>query len=170
MERRDFLKTASAAGALTLLPFAKLASAQAGGASADTGASARRDSGQAYSELAQTLQQVEADYLSAERGITRPGDVSDGRRFILHVLQTGLFLRFEYDPERPSFRRIISPTRKLLGDQPDAIYFEAPIRGDRRYRIRGNTAGAVYTSFTIEGGAWRVAIPSAPTVRSTTRR
>ncbi|MBW1883147.1 MAG: DUF1214 domain-containing protein [Deltaproteobacteria bacterium] len=146
MDRRDFMKGASLAGAMSLLPLAEFAAAD------ETEASARGESGQAYADLARALKEIEAEYLSARRGITRPDDVSDGHRFILHVLQTALFLRFEYDPERPAFRRIISPTRKLLGDQPDAIYFEAPIQGDRRYRIRGNTAGAVYTSFTIEAG------------------
>ncbi len=151
MDRRDFMKSASAAGALTLLPLGQLSAAEAGGQGV-TGARPDTESGRAYADLAQTLREVEAEYLSAQRGITRPGDVSDGHRFLLHVLQTALVLRFEYDPERPAFRRIVSPTRKLLGDQPDAIYFEAPIRGDRRYRIRGNTADAVYTSFTIEAG------------------
>ena len=131
MDRRDFMKNASAAGALTLLPLGQLSAAEAGGEGV-AGARPHTESGRAYADLAQTLREVEAEYLSARRGITRPGDVSDGHRFLLHVLQTGLVLRFEYDPERPAFRRIVSPTRKLLGDQPDAIYFEAPIRGDRR--------------------------------------
>ena len=152
MDRRHFLKSTSAAGALTLLPLAELARAEVADGAGDASARAQSESGRAYADLGQTLEEIEAEYLSARRGITRPGDVSDGHRFILHVLQTALVLRFEYDPERPAFRRIVSPTRKLLGDQPDAIYFEAAIRGDRRYRIRGNTAGAVYTSFTIEAG------------------
>lgn len=151
MDRRNFLKSTSAASALTLLPLAKLAAAEAGAVPGDETRPAT-ESGEAYAELAQTIHEVEAEYLSAPYGITRAGDVSDGYRFILHVLQTALFLRLEYDPERPIFRRIVSPTRKLLGDQADAIYFEAPIRGDRRYRIRGATGGAVYTSFTIEAG------------------
>lgn len=150
MDRRDFLKGASAAGALSLLPLAELAHAQqdatAGGARPTT------ESGKAYEEFIRTLAEIEPTFLSAERRITRAPDLSDGHRFLMHVLQTGLFLRLEYDPERPSFRRIVSPTRKLLGDNPDAIYFEAPVQGDRRYRIRGNTAGAVYTSFTVEAG------------------
>ena len=140
MDRRDFLKSSSAAGALTLLPLAELASAETAGNSKGTRPSS--DSGQAYADLRRTLEEIEAEYLSARRGITRASDVSDGHRFILHVLQTALVLRFEFDPERPAFRRIVSPTQKLLGDQPDAIYSEAPIQGDRRYRIRGNQCNA----------------------------
>ncbi|MAG34561.1 MAG: hypothetical protein CL908_27135 [Deltaproteobacteria bacterium] len=146
MDRREFMKGASLAGALSMLSFPDIAQAD------EEGTRPRTQSGQAYADLARALQEIEADYLSAQRGISRPGDVSDGHRFLLHVLQTALVLRFEFDAERPSFRRIISPTRKLLGDQADAIYFEAPIRGDRRYRIRGNTSDAVYTSFTVEAG------------------
>ncbi len=151
MDRRDFLKGASVAGAISLLPLARLAAAEEG-AAGQSDAPLSTESGRAYAELARTLQEVEAGYLSASRGITRPGDLSDGHRFLLHVLQTALVLKLEVDPERPVFRRIVSPTQKLLGDNPDAIYFEAAIRGDRRYRIRGNTADAVYTSFTIEAG------------------
>ena len=47
---------------------------------------------------------------------------------------------------------MVTPTRKYLGDNPDAIYFSAFVRGDRRYRIRGNLSGATYTSFTVEYG------------------
>jgi len=156
MDRRDFLKGASVASALSLLPLAELgcATAQAGGDRDEVGGVVppRTESARAYAELVRTLEEVEADYLGEQRGITRRGDVSDGHRFLLHVLQAGLFLKLEFDPERPVFRRIVSPTRKLLGDNPDAVYFESAIAGDRRYRIRGNTAGAVYTSFTIEAG------------------
>jgi hypothetical protein len=151
MDRRDFLKGASVAGAISLLPLARLAAAEEGTAG-ESDAPLSTESGRAYAELARTLQEVEAGYLSASRGITRPSDLSDGHRFLLHVLQTALVLKLESDPERPVFRRIVSPTQKLLGDNPDAIYFEAAIRGDRRYRIRGNTADAVYTSFTVEAG------------------
>ena len=153
LQRRDFLKAAGTAGVLPLLPLAGLARADAHEAATE-GAPPRpeTESGKAYAQLARTLEEVEADYLSAQRRITRAADISAGHRFLMHVLQTALVLRFEYDPERPSFKRIVTPTRKLLGDQADAIYFEAAIRGDRSYRIRGNTAGAVYTSFTVEAG------------------
>jgi hypothetical protein len=66
------------------------------------------------------------------------------------MLEGGLYLMFDADPERPFFRRIVTRTRKMLGDNPDAIYYEAPVRDDRTYRVTGNLAGSVYLSFTVE--------------------
>jgi hypothetical protein len=68
------------------------------------------------------------------------------------VLAGALDMYGERDAQRPHFTRIVTPWRKFLGDNPDAVYFSAPVRADRAYRIRGNTVGAVYTSFTVEGG------------------
>ena len=41
-----------------------------------------------------------------------------------------------------------------MGDNPDSIYYFAPIRDDKTYRITGNLGAAVFTSFTIEGGSF----------------
>jgi hypothetical protein len=48
---------------------------------------------------------------------------------------------------------IVSPVRKLQGDNPDALYHFARIRGDRTYRIFGTVREECYTSFTIHGKA-----------------
>lgn len=142
MERRDFLVGVSALGGL----------AAAGGAgftqAADTVAARA-----AMRELLQTVDEVQREYLSPAYGITRTTDIAEGQRFILHVLQTGLNFWLEADPERPAFSPYVTPSRKLLGDNPDALYYFAPIRGERRYRIRGQLAGATFTSFTIEAGS-----------------
>ena len=39
-----------------------------------------------------------------------------------------------------------------LGDNPDAVYFGAYVQPGRSYRIRGNLAGATFTSFSQELG------------------
>ncbi|MGR6998300.1 DUF1214 domain-containing protein [Yinghuangia aomiensis] len=76
---------------------------------------------------------------------------ADAHRYLLHVLSCGIEFHVEPDPERPYFTRVITPTRKMLGDNPDAIYQKAAIRGDRSYRIRGSLGGADYMSLTIHG-------------------
>ena len=87
-----------------------------------------------------------------EWGIEQPGDVAEGQRNLLHFLQGGLYSHMEADPARPVFRRIVTNTRKFRGDNPDAIYFDAHVRGDLEYLVRGHMAGAVYFSVTIEEG------------------
>ncbi len=147
MDRREFVKTAgllggvaTGLGALGTSPLAQ---------AADSGVASRR----AMQALLETINQVQMEYLGPAWNIERPEDIAEGQRFILHVLETGLHFWLEADPERPVFQRYVTPGRKLLGDNPDALYYFAPIRGDRRYRIRGNLASATFTSFTIEGGS-----------------
>ena len=41
----------------------------------------------------------------------------------------------------------------MLGDNPDALYYTAPVRADMTYRVTGNIAGCVYLSFTVELGS-----------------
>lgn len=78
-----------------------------------------------------------------------PIDGVDGMRNVLHLLASATEHILEADLERPVFTRIVSPVRKILGDNPDAVYYWARIRGDRSYRIRGRQVGETYTSFTI---------------------
>lgn len=80
------------------------------------------------------------------------GDEPEGFRILSHILQSALFAHQEFDADRPVFARIVSPTRSFTGDNADAIYFEAPVSSEREYLVRGNLAGAVYTSFTLESG------------------
>jgi hypothetical protein len=81
----------------------------------------------------------------------------------MHLLQGGLHSSFEEDADHPVFRRIVSPERKFTGDNADAIYFDAPVRPDRVYRIRGNLCGAVYFSLTVEEGAGEGGLSSGTT-------
>lgn len=107
---------------------------------------------QALNELLELLHQVDTRFVSPEWNIERPEDIAAAHRYLMHLLAYGLDVAFESDPERPVFQRIVWPQRKFMGDNPDAIYFVAYVRPDRTYRIRGNIAGAVYTSITAEVG------------------
>src|SRR5277367_2472275 len=148
MDRRDFMALAAAAGGASLLTGNTARAADP--APADLPAAAGTESAKAFQELMALLKEIEQRYLSAEWNISRPQDVADGYRVIMHLLSAGLELVAESDPERPTFNRMISPFRKFEGDNPDAIYFSTLIRDDRAYRIRGNIAGAAYTSISTE--------------------
>ena len=111
------------------------------------------ESRKALQELIDLLHEVDERWCGPEWLIESPDDVAGAHRALLHLVQGGLVGHFEDEPTCPVFRRIVAPHRKFTGDNPDAIYFEAPVTNALAYRVRGNTAGAVYTSITIESGA-----------------
>ena len=105
----------------------------------------------AFNELVALLAEVRDQYvLSAER-FDDPLDVVEGFRYVTQLLSEASELLVEADPERPRFSSIVSPARKLLGDNPDALYQQAVIRGDRAYRVTGRRDAQTYISFTVHG-------------------
>ena len=110
------------------------------------------ESRKALHELIDLLREVDQRFLGPEWNLNSDADVAEGARAVMHMLQGGLASHFEDDPDHPTFRKIVSPTRKFTGDNPDAIYFEAPVRHGLVYRVRGKMAGAVYVSITVETG------------------
>jgi hypothetical protein len=104
---------------------------------------------EAFNQLIRLLADVRDDYvLSTERNRDEL-DAVEGFSYVFHLLSEGTELFLEGDPERPRFSSIVTPARKFLGDNPDAIYHQALIRGDRSYRVRGRRDREVYISFTI---------------------
>ncbi len=106
---------------------------------------------QVFDKLLVSLREAADNYLVPERGINSETDIAEGIRYILHMLSAGIDLYLESDPDYPQFIRIVSPTRKLMGDNPDAIYHFARIRDDRSYRITGKRGDECYLSFTVHG-------------------
>lgn len=106
----------------------------------------------AFDELLESLRQAADEWVVPGPGMS-DDDVAEGFRNLTHILQSGLYSHQEFDPDRPVFHRIVSPTRSFTGDNSDAVYYETPVAPGRTYLVRGNLAGAVYTSFTMEAGA-----------------
>jgi hypothetical protein len=154
VKRREFVKAVGVAGGLTAFAgrgiFADTAAAQAAAPGAAPAPEAMGPESRKWAELMALVAEAERRLLSAEWNIRSPQEVIDGHRLLLHLLAASVDLYYEGDPERPWFVQMPSPIRKYLGDNPDALYFFTVLRGDRRFRIRGNTAGAVYTSFTFQ--------------------
>ncbi len=107
----------------------------------------------AYAELAKTLAEIESSYIGPDRGMHSIEERTAGRYLLANALQHGFQCWFDVDPRRPVFHRWLSPTKKLLGDNPDAVYYGAITDPEGTYRIRGNVHGACYTSFAVEAGA-----------------
>ena len=105
-----------------------------------------------FDELLALLRQAADEWVVPGPAMT-DDDVAEGFRNLTHILQSALYSHQEFDPERPVFNRIVSPTRSFTGDNSDALYYETPVAPGHEYVVRGNLAGAVYTSFTMEAGA-----------------
>ena len=112
----------------------------------------RSESRIAFDELLSTLSEAADRYAGPEWGVVAADDVGGALRALANMLEGGLVGHFMNDPAAPVFRQIVTSTRKSLGDNADAIYFDAAVSADHQYVIRGRLAGAVYCSFTIEAG------------------
>jgi hypothetical protein len=148
MQRRDLLK-ATAVGTLAGMA-GGLLSPQVLAMSEDKPDS---EAAAALAELQHTLDELETGFSKPEWKLRTPQDFAEARRIMLHVLLHGLESWLESDPTRPFFTLFIHQHKKLLGDNPDSRYYTAVIDNQHSYRIRGNIAGATYTSFTVEFGA-----------------
>ena len=106
-----------------------------------------------FDDLIAALGEIRDGYVDSPDRFTHPLDVVEGYRYVGQLLSIASELFFEADPERPRFASIVSPARKLQGDNPDAIYHYARIRGDRSYRVSGTLGKECYTSFTVHGAS-----------------
>jgi hypothetical protein len=106
----------------------------------------------AFAALLDELRAAEAAFTSGARSDLDTLGRLEGYRHLTHLLGYAFDLYLEGDPERPTFTPLASPTRKILGDNVDAAYAFAPLRGDRAYRIRGTRGNGRYLAFCVYGG------------------
>ncbi len=148
MNRRDLL-TSIAAGSAATVSSPLLAQAGLGVLPADKYDNSTA-SGKALNKLAEVIKRKSKSFQDGDWRLQTAAEQAEARRMLMHAVQHAIETRFNADPARPQFTRFVTPTKKLLGDNPDAVYFEAQVSPDHEYRIRGNIAGATYTSFTVE--------------------
>jgi hypothetical protein len=160
MDRREFLTTG--VSGLGLLAAADLLAPRAAHAAPEAGVAAGSgsESGAALEELRGVLGELERGFRADAWGLRSPLDQAEARRLVMFHLHHAIEVYFEPSPERPAWKRFVTPEKKLLGDNPDAIYYATPVSAAHRYRIRGNLAGATYTSFTVEVGGVEGSNPS----------
>lgn len=106
----------------------------------------------ALRELIDLLEEIDRRWSGPEWNLNSAEDVSASHRALMHILEAALVGFFEQDAASPELRRITTPSRKLTGDNPDAIYFDAPVCADHSYQVHGTLEGAAYFSVTVEEG------------------
>ncbi len=108
---------------------------------------------EAFDELIAALQEIRDGYVLNEDRFTDDLDVVEGFRYVTEVISGASEFFMEADPDHPRMAPIVSPARKMQGDNPDSIYHFAKIRGDRAYRVFGIRGEEAYISFTVHGEA-----------------
>jgi hypothetical protein len=103
--------------------------------------------------LAELITAIDADSHHPRWGFESEQERASYREFAMQALNHATQFWLDADPQRPYFHRWFRPQgKRLLGDNPDSIYYGTAIDPTRTYRLRGNTANACYTSFTVELG------------------
>ncbi len=105
----------------------------------------------AFDEMLRALAEIRDEFALDDERHVDDTEVLEAYRYAIQMVSQVSELLIEADRERPRFSLIVSPARKLLGDNPDSIYQQAIIRGDRAYRIRGRRKEQCYISFTVHG-------------------
>ena len=105
----------------------------------------------AFDALLQSLGRIRDEYVNNPVRQHDELEAVEGFAYALQMVGHVSEFLCEADRERPRFSLIVSPARKILGDNADSIYHQAAIRGDRAYRIRGRRTGQCYISFTVHG-------------------
>ena len=108
------------------------------------------DTAQAFAELLTTLQAKSELFTDPRWGLRNEDTIAEGRLMLLHMLNHSLDIHLGADPQRPVFQSWMGPNKKLLGDNPNAVYYDAQVDARYSYRISGNIGPATYTSFAIE--------------------
>ena len=106
-----------------------------------------------FDSLIAALGEIRDRYVLDADRFTDPVEVAEAYRYVGQALSAMSEMYLEVDPDHPRFASIVSPARKLQGDNPDAIYHYASVRGDRSYRVQGRIDRQCYTSFTVHGEA-----------------
>jgi hypothetical protein len=102
---------------------------------------------------------------SARDGIDQPQympapgndrNLAEGYRYLMGFVHSAVERALHEDPDRPHFRNALSIITRSTIDNPDGIYFFAPIDGHQSYRLRGEMGDARH---------WKRGVEPAPTGR-----
>lgn len=100
-------------------------------------------------KLLDLVSKADLEYCVPTRRVVDDGDIAECHRFLTHLLKSGLRNYYEMDLDFPHLEPFVEPRTKVLGDNPDALYFGATFSPEHSYLIQGELTGEVYFSVTI---------------------
>jgi hypothetical protein len=106
----------------------------------------------AWRELVALLRDADMSFIDRRRGTFDANEMAYGYRNLTDIVSFAADMYMVNDPDWPIFVRLDTPTKKLLGGNPDTQYLYAPVRGDRRYKISGRRGDEAYMSLTSHRG------------------
>ena len=99
-----------------------------------------------------------ASVVTGPKGAQSERERAEGFRYLTRVLRSSLEMHLESDdPLRPQLTRMLSPTKKFLGDNPDTDYDYVALDPREQYVNRGRKTDVTYLGFCVyshaeEGG------------------
>ena len=113
-------------------------------------------SGATWAQFCDALKAAGAEILRPETPGTEL-DRAEGWRYLTRLTRVGLEMMLEFgNPDFPVFYQASNTTLKIGGDNPDNVYWNATIAGDREYRLRGTRGTVRYLSFATKANRYAV--------------
>ena len=113
-------------------------------------------SGATWAQFCDALKAAGQEVLRPETPATEL-DRAEGWRYLTRLTRVALEMMLEFgDPDFPVFYQASNTTLKIGGDNPDNVYWNATIAGDREYRLRGTRGTVKYLSFATKANRYAV--------------
>jgi hypothetical protein len=110
-----------------------------------------REDSKAFNELLELLKTAEQTFLTL-RNQTADVDIADNYKHLFDLMSVAIDFYIHNDWARPRLFKIVSPWRKIGGDNAHALYDVAPLDGSRSYILKGHRRKTAYLGFTVYGG------------------
>jgi hypothetical protein len=113
-------------------------------------------SGATWEQFCDALKAAGKEVLRAETPATEL-DRAEGWRYLTRLTRVALEMMLEHgNPDFPVFYQASNHTLKIGGDNPDNVYWNATIAGDREYRLHGTRGTVKYLSFATKANRYAV--------------
>jgi len=97
------------------------------------------------------------EILSRPAAPTTPLDQAEGLRYLSRLTRTALNMLVDSsDPDFPRLFQLTDDAIKIGADNPDNIYQQVVVRGDREYRIRGRRGTVPYLSIGSKANRYAI--------------